>query len=277
MNANIKQITDKTLSRAIFRVFWALLVLFALLWQSAAAQVTPEDDFEPDNSPQEANFLTLAEPQTHNFHEAGDEDWVRLDKIQGKTGIPYTVEFNDTDNIEPFEIVWELFNSANDRLATGTNGDEFNWPTMDEDFFFLRITHEDSTFSGAATYTIDIIPSPVVSTVVGIVRNKDTGEPLPGVTITVQETGVSTTSKAGVNEAGLYAITLADINDNAQVYTLKANRDGFVDKEETVSNIIDVAVELNISLQPEPDPGEEPDPVESKVLPIGALQLLLLD
>jgi hypothetical protein len=270
MNANKKQTIDKTRSRAIFRVFWALLGLFALFWQSAAAQVTP-DGFEVDNTPQEANFLFLSEgdsdPPPHNFHEAGDEDWVRLVKIEGRPGIEHTIDFDTR-----LSLLWKLFNSAGDLLDEGSDSDSaFFWPTTDEDFFFIKITHKEPTFSGVETYSITIIPTPVVSTVIGIVRNKDTGEPLPGVTITVQETGVSTTSKAGVNVAGLYAITLADINDNAQVYTLKANRDGFVDKEETVSNVKDVAVEHNISLQP------EPDPVESKVLPIAVLQLLLLD
>jgi len=77
---------------------------------------------------------------------------VRLVKIQGQAeDNPYTVSFDTTDNLDPSDIVWELFNPAKERLDTGTNGDNFNWPTMDEDFFFIRITHRNSEFSGAAT------------------------------------------------------------------------------------------------------------------------------
>ena len=111
-------------------------------------------------------------------------------------------------------------------------------------------------------------------------RHIDTKEPLPGVTITVQETGFSSISSASPS-AGVYAISLGVITQGIQKFNLIAKRDGFNDAMETVSspneNDNKFSVRFDIFLQPVPDPAPGSDPVPGPDLPIAVLQLLLSD
>ncbi len=47
------------------------------------------DEYEPDDTMEQASAILLGIPQTHNIHEAGDRDWVFFEAIEGQT---YVIE-----------------------------------------------------------------------------------------------------------------------------------------------------------------------------------------
>ena len=98
------------------------------------------------------------------------------------------------------------------------------------------------------------------------------------VNITIKGTSLSTKTD-GPTSAGQYGLGLK-FEPSVVEFILIAEHDGY-EPFETPPIKFDannfIAVKKDITLQPEPEPEPEPDLVESKVLPIGALQLLLLD
>jgi hypothetical protein len=76
-----------------------------------------EDEYEPDDSPDLATLLKPAEPQPHNLHVPGDQDWLRLQATAGHT---YVIE---TFNLGPsVDTVLHLFDELGDELAWDDNG-----------------------------------------------------------------------------------------------------------------------------------------------------------
>jgi secreted trypsin-like serine protease len=82
------------------------------------------DEYEPDNSPAEAQ--QLAAPivnQMHTFHEAGDQDWVRFDVEAGKEYLFVTGRITDT--VAPLRTILWLFDANGYTPITYTEG--VNW------------------------------------------------------------------------------------------------------------------------------------------------------
>ncbi len=76
-----------------------------------------EDEYEPDDSPDLATLLKPAEPQPHNLHVPGDQDWLRLQATAGHT---YVIE---TFNLGPsVDTVLHLLDELGNELAWDDNG-----------------------------------------------------------------------------------------------------------------------------------------------------------
>ena len=86
-----KQIQQTGLMAIIFAAFLASSPAI-----SAAAE---PDDYESDNSYDTANIIILNSdtPQPHNFHEAGDQDWVKFFGLAGKA---YHITASNTGNAD---------------------------------------------------------------------------------------------------------------------------------------------------------------------------------
>lgn len=114
------------------------------------------DSYEPDNSPSEARTITpgtLDAPNTtiHNFHVAGDQDWVSLTAVAGGF---YRFE---TDNLESrADTVISLFNSSLSLLAEDDDGGEglasrLTWYAPTDGTYYLRVRHYSSSIGGLQT------------------------------------------------------------------------------------------------------------------------------
>jgi len=76
-----------------------------------------EDEYEPDDSPRLATLLKPGEPQAHNLHIEGDQDWIRVD---AKVGSTYVFEaFNLGLDVD---TVMHLLDDEGNELAVDDNG-----------------------------------------------------------------------------------------------------------------------------------------------------------
>lgn len=115
------------------------------------------DGFEPDNSRENAQHLTVGAPQPHTFYPAGDEDWVRFTATANLT---YTIE---TVNLQASsDPVLCLFDSAGVELACDDDsgageGARLRWNAPQTGDYFLQVKNYQSNIAGAATaYALQI-------------------------------------------------------------------------------------------------------------------------
>ncbi|MEO5334121.1 MAG: chitobiase/beta-hexosaminidase C-terminal domain-containing protein [Magnetococcus sp. YQC-5] len=127
-------------------------------WVSLPSSITihvGKDDFEPDNTPDQASIIVLNSdiPQHHNMHLVNDVDWVKFYALEG---LPYEIqashlgarsnvvlELYDTDKVTPIKTI-------NDQ---GTQGDESDSFTPKKDgVYFLKISqHGNANIFGPDT------------------------------------------------------------------------------------------------------------------------------
>lgn len=111
------------------------------------------DEYEQDDTFEEAGIIVLNDPtpQTHNFHDPGDADWVIFYGLQGKT---YTlradnvnassnavIELYDTDGLKV------LKSSRNDESTAGTNV-SIDWISPEDGIYPVKITNFNSNYFG---------------------------------------------------------------------------------------------------------------------------------
>lgn len=119
---------------------------------SSTSPSTSPDAYEPDDSLNAAKPITVGgSAQRHNFHVAGDQDWVRF---SATTGTAYVIE---TSNLGPAsDTVLELYNGSGTRLAYnddygGTLASRISWIAPSSGTFFVKVRHYNSRAYGAAT------------------------------------------------------------------------------------------------------------------------------
>ncbi len=76
-----------------------------------------EDQYEPDDSPDLATLLKPAEPQPHNLHVSGDQDWIRFEAEAGHTYVIETFDLGPS-----VDTVVHLFDEQGSELAWDDNG-----------------------------------------------------------------------------------------------------------------------------------------------------------
>jgi hypothetical protein len=82
-------------------------------------EAVPPDEWEPDDTPQEASTIEVGGVQTHNLHAAGDEDWLYF---EAEAGTSYVVE---TSNLgREIDTVISLYDVAGNQLACDDDGGE---------------------------------------------------------------------------------------------------------------------------------------------------------
>jgi len=104
--------------------------------------VTP-DSYEPDNSPAAAKPITVdGTAQSHNFHVAGDQDWVTFNAVGGRTYIIRTSNLQSSA-----DTVLALFGSNGTSLLTqnddygGTRASQITWRVTTSGPLYVRVTH----------------------------------------------------------------------------------------------------------------------------------------
>ncbi|MEZ4728173.1 MAG: pre-peptidase C-terminal domain-containing protein [Caldilineaceae bacterium] len=115
------------------------------------------DGFEPDNSRETAQRLTIGAPQPHTFYPAGDEDWVRFTATANLT---YTIE---TVNLQASsDPVLCLFDGAGVELACDDDsgageGARLRWNAPQTGDYFIQVKNYQSNIAGAETaYALQI-------------------------------------------------------------------------------------------------------------------------
>jgi|GEM_PF-1530087 len=117
------------------------------------------DSYEPDDSAGAAKSIgTDGSGQTHNFHVAGDNDWVKFDATSGRQ---YTIE---TANLGSGSDTYMYLYSTNGstQLAEDDDGggglaSRIGWTAPGNGTYYVRVRHYSSSASGSNTnYDISV-------------------------------------------------------------------------------------------------------------------------
>nr|NIU18248.1 hypothetical protein [Actinomycetota bacterium] len=163
------------------------------------------DAYEPDNHPPEAAAFEVAEVQLHNFHQAGDEDWVRFYAVPG---FAYEIEAEQlgTNSDLALEIYYEEPNGtvtllpdlAADDDGKGEGAFEFTFldflsdPGLQPGMYHVRVSSADTTCWGVGSeYELSVYVSVGAGQLIVIAADKlNPGAPPAGATAMVDGTNV---------------------------------------------------------------------------------------
>ena len=164
---------------------FVLAIFFCLIASHALA----EDDYEPDNTREQARSISVgAFPRQHNFHAPDDEDWIRFWAISGKN---YTIH---AENRGDSDIVIELYAKHDPAFEIqkdeGFEGEDerlqFTVPPNGEGLYFARIRlHDETSFTGNNDYWLSVYrpTAPETIVVTGRVRDAATRSSLGGMVV----------------------------------------------------------------------------------------------
>jgi len=162
------------------------------------------DGFESDNSFQEANDIwvdasvSFLPPQVHNFHQAGDEDWVTF-YAEGSIANPkpYTIRtsnlgVNCDTVITLYDQNQQIIRGPIDDYWEGEN-EELSWSCPAEGYYYVRISPGEGTIFGEnSNYDLSIfVPTGGIGIIVGTVRNGLNNRSITGAKVTTDIGGVA--------------------------------------------------------------------------------------
>jgi len=134
------------------------------------------DIYENDDFMEQAGIIVINDenPQYHNFHDAGDQDWTSFSGIIGKN---YT--FKVTLISARCEPVVELYDGSGQLIdsrsaSAGQTELIWDWACPLDESYFIRLKNADSGIFGAETgYAFEIYPpiGPFVGYIKGFVRD----------------------------------------------------------------------------------------------------------
>lgn len=111
------------------------------------------DEYEEDDSAEQAGYIVInsKEAQHRNFHDAGDEDWIRFYAVSGKT---YTLKTKDTGRKS--NTVIELFDEQLNYLIYQNKpfarpDERLDWYCPANGYYYVKISHADSSMFGEGT------------------------------------------------------------------------------------------------------------------------------
>ena len=225
--------------RCAIAPFYFLALLISLSFAGNALAIAP-DLYEPDNVSGEANVIVLNNdtPQQHNFHVAGDQDWV---KFYGLSGMAYSVKASNLG--ARCDVVLELYDSDGVTRIAGPTDDGgagvdelLEWLCAKDGVYYAKVAQFDQSIFGDNTgYDLKIY-NPVAPTfpgfLDGMVTDAVTQLPIPDVLIKTDH-NVSTMSDADgiysmVHRAGSYAVTVRAAGYGAMEFSAEISEGGTV-------------------------------------------------
>ena len=185
--------------------------------ETTVKQGTGPDVFEKDDTFGQSNVIILNHEtaQQHNFHDAGDADWVRFFALSGQT---YTIETSHLDSrcdtvIELYDIDGITPLLKKDVWYYGID-EILEWPCPRDGVYYVKITGYDSSVFGENTgYDLDLYEpiTPFTGHIVGAVTNADTKEAIQGAQITTDVRGSGLSLGDGaywiIHKAGTFTVT----------------------------------------------------------------------
>jgi hypothetical protein len=205
------------------------------------------DLYEDDNSIQKATVLPIRSHQYHNFHDSGDEDWI---KFYGLTGVTYLIRASVLDEFS--DPVLELYDTDGQSLIVRQNTDgashaveSLYWECQNDGVYYARVTNHDNHAFGPQTgYRLEVWVSMASShkTIRGTVTDAISGKPVPNATIKSAFQDASAISTPGT---GNYE--MAHPEGNA---LLVLNADGYQPTVVTITVPYTENITENISMLP---------------------------
>jgi len=181
------------------------------------AQDYGSDMYEEDDTFIEANVIDLnGDPQAHNFHDAGDKDWV---KFYGIAEEIYEIEV--TNPGEHCDAVIELYDTDGTTLLKGPwdyyreGEDEFmDWRCTRDGIYYAMIKQYDPGVFGDDTgYDLKIFRpiAPFIGFIEGTITNASSGDSITGAVITTNDNASALSFDDGayliIHPAGSFTVT----------------------------------------------------------------------
>jgi hypothetical protein len=233
---------------------------------SPASSAVP-DGFESDNTFQEAKDIwvdasvSFQPPHVHNFHQTGDEDWVRF-YAEGTivNPKPYTIKTSNLGvNCDTIITLYD----QNQQIIRGPSDDywegedeELSWSCPAEGYYYVRISPGEGTVFGAnSNYDLSIfVPTGGIGFIVGTVKNGLNNQSITGAKLTTSIGGIALSLQGAytmVSSAGICSATAeADNYLTATVNDVTINEGqettvDFVLAPDSLPNITGIATNLN--------------------------------
>ncbi|MDB4442486.1 6-bladed beta-propeller [bacterium] len=215
----------------------------SLPMETTVCHVNCSDNYEDDDTYEQATVIVISDetPQVHNFHDDGDQDWVKFYGVSGQT---YTIEVKNAQaNCDAVIGLYDTDGVSHliTRDDTGAGEDEeLAWPCPQDGIYYARIyNYETNVFGDDTGYELKVYrpTGPIAGFVSGVITDKQSAETLsdvriktnsnqsalsvssgsyllvhpPGtVTVTAQRDGYSTEIIAGVqiSEGGITSLDI---------------------------------------------------------------------
>ncbi len=118
------------------------------------------DPHEEDDTFDQAKEISLhgRTGQRHNFHDPGDEDWIRFEATNGVT---YELDLYGITDI--VDIVAELYDASNTKIADAVPDDtgHLEWLAPDDSTYYVKIFHRDpGAYGGNTAYELSMYSFP---------------------------------------------------------------------------------------------------------------------
>ncbi len=216
------------------------------------------DAWEPDDAPADAPWLTVNQVQGHNFHQNGDEDWVRFSSSAG------TATFAVLAPRPRCQAVVELYRASDVEQGNTTPlrtesasepGEEvvFTQEFEGSEQYLVRVYNSDASVSGKDTSYLllgAVGTGGIFSTALFVTTvDAATGAAIPGAAVKFGNSNAGLTSEDGVVQ-----VVVPDYGS----FDITVTKDGYQSKTERVSvnNSIEEAV-VRLSVGDEPDPDKQ--------------------
>ena len=162
-------------------------------WKSLPAIATVHvghDRFENDDSAEHATIITLNDnrPQHHNFHQTGDEDWVRFYAVAGEI---YEIMVDNAGSSA--DVTLSLYRSNDGLVLIDEVDDNYGgerelliWRATHDGMYYVKVTNWIPEATGYGTeYDLRVYrpEAPLIGFVTGTVRQGLTGEGIGGALI----------------------------------------------------------------------------------------------
>jgi hypothetical protein len=185
--------------------------------ETTVYQMDGPDTYEEDDTFSQSQVVVINNetPQQHNFHDAGDEDWV---KFYGLSGEAYTIKASNLgSNCDAFI---ELYDTDGTTLLASMDGglkgeDELlDWACLQDGIYYVKVSHYDPGAYGENTeYDLEVyIPiGPITGWIEGTIKNKCTGESIEEAIIKTNNGSSAISLPNGayliIHEAGTFTVT----------------------------------------------------------------------
>ena len=175
------------------------------------------DDFEDDDSFDTANVIVInaENPQTHNFHDAADQDWVKFYGLSGQT---YTLAVENAGS--SCDVVIEVYGidgatKLADKDDTGAGEDEeLAWPCPQDGIYFVKLKQYNFTLFGENTEYELKVYNPIgllAGFVTGVITDTSTSQVIGDVQIKTNSNQTALSFPTGdymlVHPPGTYSVT----------------------------------------------------------------------
>jgi len=215
---------------------------------TTVTQTIGSDIYEDDNTKEKASIIILNDdlPQTHTFHLAGDEDWVKFYALKD---ILYEMKAYNLGSRA--DVVLELYNSNGDRIIgpidDGTSGQQeiADWTCPNNGIYYLRARQYDPTIFGDQTQYDLKIYRPVAPDNIGIIKGIITSDRNMAMiaSAAVQASLGSALAQNGTFTMKVEAGTNINIQVTADNYAATTKQVNVIANQETDVNIVMAAID----------------------------------